>query len=141
MPGEVRRAASGDEQPAQLAGSKQVLQLGVLCNSDESASLREECDHILHAIEVINDKADGVLDGLLPNRTIVTATRFIGCAWWNTSRTVSPGSHPFLFLTSRRTSLVVATARSLKIFKGMGSSKVNVSGSQERAMRLVRSLM
>ena len=40
--------ASGDEQPAELAGSQQVLQLGVLCNSDESASLREECDHILH---------------------------------------------------------------------------------------------
>ena len=48
-------------------------------NVTAGKSLREECDHVLHTVDRLNDKTDGWFDELLPDHTIITATRSVGC--------------------------------------------------------------
>ena len=74
-------AADGSSEVTELVGSGLVLWLGVLCEDSSAGSKgrREECDHVHHTVDRINDKTDGWYDNLLPNHTIVTATRSIGC--------------------------------------------------------------
>ena len=89
-----------------LASSSGVLKLGVMCHTAElraggSTTFLEECDQVLHAVDVINDKADGVFDALLANHTIVTAVREVGCvegraeAGWLALQQSSPGGFDF----------------------------------------------
>ena len=87
-----------------LASSSEVLKLGVMCHTVHvggSTTMLEECDQILHAVDVINNKADGVFDGLLANRTIVTAVREVGCVegraqqGWLALQQSSPGGFDF----------------------------------------------
>lgn len=63
-----------------------IIELGVACSTHRAGSsvvplksAREECDHVHHVIDRINDKTDGFLDELLPNARIVTAEVMIGC--------------------------------------------------------------
>ena len=74
-------AVDGSSSAPELASSALLLRLGVLCESAESAmkTVREQCDHIQHTVDRLNDKTDGWYDELLPNHTIVTATRSVGC--------------------------------------------------------------
>ena len=74
-------AADGSSRAPTLASSPQLLRLGVLCEAQDSVDnrVREACDHVHHTVDRLNDKTDGWYDGLLPNHTIVTATRSVGC--------------------------------------------------------------
>ena len=74
-------AADGSSRAPELASAANILSLGVLCKDAESeiGSFREQCDHVMHTVDRINDKADGWYDNILPNHTIVTATRSVGC--------------------------------------------------------------
>lgn len=74
-------AVDGSSRVPELASSALLLPLGVLCkdSNSPSKSLRQRCDHVKHVIDCINDKADGWFDDLLPNHTIVTALRSVGC--------------------------------------------------------------
>ena len=74
-------AADGSSRAPALASSPQLLRLGVLCEAQDSVdkSVREACDHVHHTVDRLNDKTDGWYDGLLPDHTIVTATRSVGC--------------------------------------------------------------
>ncbi|MAD24483.1 MAG: hypothetical protein CMO44_09965, partial [Verrucomicrobiales bacterium] len=61
-----------------------LLQVGILCNGEAAGSevqlgRREECDHMHHVIELLNDKTDGFLDDLLPNAYLEVAEAHIGC--------------------------------------------------------------
>ena len=52
------------------------IHLGLICMERSHAIginpvLRETCDHVRHAVDVINNKTDGFLDSLLPNHQIV----------------------------------------------------------------------
>ena len=73
-------AMDGSSQAPELA-SDQVVRLGVLCEESHlgTSTRREECDHVLHAIDRLNDKSDGWFDELLPGYTIVTAMSSVGC--------------------------------------------------------------
>jgi len=74
-------AADGSSKAPELASASNILPLGVLCEEAESDTgfAREGCDHVLHTVDRINDKTDGWYDNILPNHTIVTATRSVGC--------------------------------------------------------------
>ena len=74
-------AADGSSRAPEVPSSALVLRLGVLCEAatEGSSSLREECDMVQHTVDRLNDKADGWFDALLPDHTIVTATRSVGC--------------------------------------------------------------
>ena len=56
-----------------------LLQVGILCNSlprtdaAVSAGGREECDHMRLLVDMMNDKADGFLDDILPNAHVCVA--------------------------------------------------------------------
>ena len=54
-----------------------VVQVAVLCNYIEARIAdRQDCDAIIAAVDAINDKADGVLDGILP-------TTFLNLTLWS----------------------------------------------------------
>ena len=74
-------AVDGSSKAPELSSSALLLPLGVLCEDSDSPKKtpREACDHIKHAVEALNDKNDGWYDELLPNHTIVTAVRSVGC--------------------------------------------------------------
>ena len=74
-------AVDGSSRAPDLVGSEKLLSLGVLCEEGAAGSkrLREECDHVLHTVDRLNDKTDGWYDQLLPDHIIVTATRSTGC--------------------------------------------------------------
>ena len=61
------------------------LPLGLFCKVPTKAvdvskpSQREECDHALHMVEVINNKNDGLYDNLLPSALIVVNESYQGC--------------------------------------------------------------
>ena len=61
------------------------LPLGLFCKVPRKAvdvskpSQREECDHALHMVEVINNKKDGLYDNLLPSALIVVNESYQGC--------------------------------------------------------------
>ena len=61
------------------------LPLGVFCKVPSKAvnmgkpSQREECDHALHMVEVINNKNDGLYDNLLPSALLVVNESYQGC--------------------------------------------------------------
>ena len=60
------------------------IEVGIVCETDEaggteSPRAREECDHIHHLIDRLNDKTDGFFDELLVNAVIHTAEAQIGC--------------------------------------------------------------
>ena len=77
----AQQSAYGSSGAPGLASSGQTLLLGVLCENATSAMgpKREECDHVHHTIDRINNKNDGWYDGLLPNHTIIYATHSVGC--------------------------------------------------------------
>ena len=74
-------SADGSGRAPELASNGMFLRLGVVCEDAQSdvSNVREDCDHVQHAVDRINDKTDGWLDDLLPNRTIVTSTRSAKC--------------------------------------------------------------
>lgn len=74
-------AVDGSSRAPELASSPLLLRLGVLCEGANSSmrTVRETCDHVHHTVDRLNDKTDGWYDELLPNHTIVTATRSVGC--------------------------------------------------------------
>ena len=61
------------------------LPLGLFCKVPSKAvdvskpSQREECDHALHMVDVINNKNDGLYDNLLPSALIVVNESYQGC--------------------------------------------------------------
>ena len=61
------------------------LPLGLFCKVPSKAvdmgkpSQREECDHALHMVEVINDKTDGLYDNLLPSALLIVNESYQGC--------------------------------------------------------------
>ena len=46
------------------------VRVGAFCDTPATSLQYEKCQHILHAVERINDKTDGFLDELLPNHTL-----------------------------------------------------------------------
>ena len=57
-----------------------VVQVAVLCNYIEARIAdRQDCDAIIAAVDAINDKTDGVLDGLLPATHLNLTVAFEGC--------------------------------------------------------------
>ena len=53
-----------------------VVQVAVLCNYIEARIAdRQDCDAIIAAVDAINDKTDGVLDGLLPGTILNLSPR------------------------------------------------------------------
>jgi len=57
-----------------------VVQVAVLCNYIEARIAdRQDCDAIIAAVDAINDKEDGVLDGLLPDTILNLTLAFEGC--------------------------------------------------------------
>ena len=57
-----------------------VVQVAVLCNYIEARIAdRQDCDAIIAAVDAINDKTDGVLDGLLPGTILNLTLAFEGC--------------------------------------------------------------
>lgn len=62
-----------------------LLHVGILCaapshgNVTDRLAEREICDHVHHTIEMLNDKADGLYDELLPNAVIVAHEAYVGC--------------------------------------------------------------
>ena len=74
-------SADGSNRAPARVSSGLFLLLGVLCADAASSNRehREECDHVHHTVDRINDKADGWYDELLPNHTIITATQSVGC--------------------------------------------------------------
>ena len=60
----------------------QEVQVGLLCeNVESSGSVREECDHALHTIDLINDKSPNNFFGnLLPNVFIDVEEVSVGCS-------------------------------------------------------------
>ncbi len=105
-PGASYISVTGSSTVTDLTTVSGVLKLGVLCQATAyggsgSKTLHEECDHILHAVDVINNKADGFYDHLLLGRTIITAVRAAGCvqdraqAGWLELENSSPGGFDF----------------------------------------------
>ena len=81
-------AAGGLQQAAKAGRFMQlpdvsVVEVGLLCNAglqgEGNSGAREECDHIHHAIELINNKNDGWMDDLLPTTQIVVTERRVSC--------------------------------------------------------------
>ena len=64
----LTRPTSDNRKPPDLASD--TLRIGVFCDHPASSDLYETCQHVLHAIERINDKSDGFYDDLLPDHTI-----------------------------------------------------------------------
>ena len=57
------------------------LQLGLLCIHSTSAGAdREECDHMLHTVDLINDKTDGFYDDVLEYAHIDVVEVECGCS-------------------------------------------------------------
>ena len=61
------------------SGRRVQLHLGILCQS-LTGPKRQDCDHILAAIEFINNKTDSFFDHILPGIEIVAALVEVGCA-------------------------------------------------------------
>ena len=57
-----------------------AVSLGVLIQSVISDNLREEYDHAVHTVDLINDKNDGFFDDLLENVYIDVEESIVGCA-------------------------------------------------------------
>lgn len=55
-----------------------VLQVGIVC-AGSGAGDREQCDHMHHMADRINDKTDGFFDELLPNAFIEVAEEIYAC--------------------------------------------------------------
>lgn len=54
-----------------------LVHVAVLCGS--SLARREQCDHALHAVDKVNDHADGFHDDLLPSVRIIAHDLTVGC--------------------------------------------------------------
>jgi hypothetical protein len=55
------------------------LHVGLFCKGSTVANDREECDHVLHTISLINDHTDGFHDELLTNAVIKVHEADSGC--------------------------------------------------------------
>lgn len=58
-------------------GDLQVVHVAVLCG--DSISRREQCDHALHAVDVLNNHNDGILDDVMPSIRLVAHDVTVGC--------------------------------------------------------------
>jgi len=81
----LESATSQDESVALQAAPRIVqrpsnmrVELGVLCKLGSSLD-RENCDHVFHAVDLINNKTDGFFDDVLPNARIVAAGAWYDC--------------------------------------------------------------
>ena len=57
------------------------LELGILCslNGPTDAFGREHCDHTRHAVDLVNNKVDGLFDSILPDAAIVIHELPLSC--------------------------------------------------------------
>ena len=55
-----------------------VVHIAVLCG--QTAARREQCDHALHAIDLINTRMNGFHDDLVPEARLVAHERTVGCS-------------------------------------------------------------
>ena len=77
-------ATADGSRPESLGSSGDgILRLGVFCEDASTTSTvfayQERCDRARHAIGLLNDKADGFFDDVLPNHKIVSHEVTAGC--------------------------------------------------------------
>ena len=85
--GQTTFVGSGDFARIVQKPQLKKVTLGMLCKTEKQGTAdamaastgREECDHALHLVDLINDKTDGFLDDLLPGVQLSVVEAKIGC--------------------------------------------------------------